>query len=392
MGTTSFHLVKHIQSVIRASGPVSVARFMQECLTNPVAGYYVQSSPFEGYGDFTTAPERGQLFGEMLGVWAAAEAQNNRLFESKAPIQFVELGAGSGHLMNDVLRVVNRLAPATFTDLTVQIVEAGNILRKKQQEILAEVVHKFNIKVDWKRHIDEIDPFDGYTFAFANEYFDALPVHQFQFTEHGWRERMVDIIPNDKNDSDSHPLRFVLSPEPTLHVELFSKLPFYSKADVGTVAEVSFDTLSDVSRLNNVLRSSSKGGSAIICDYGYKTMGGDTLRAFKDHKQVHVFDFIGESDVTCDVNFGYLMYQALAKDKVSCEGMFTQSEFLNGLGIETRANMLIKNASTQKEAKSIQEQKLFLTSNDIMGNKFKVLLLKASSIINDSQRQQQKPI
>jgi len=171
-----------IKNLIKASGPMPVWRYMELCLTHPKFGYYVSRDPLGREGDFTTAPEVSQMFGELLGLWAASVW---KAIGSPPLLRLIELGPGRGTMMADALRAL-RVLPPLHQALSLHLIEINPVLRQKQASMLSGVRD-----ISWHDNIDDIP--DGPAIIFANEYFDVLPIHQAVKGETGWHERTVDI-------------------------------------------------------------------------------------------------------------------------------------------------------------------------------------------------------
>src|SRR5258707_11499429 len=159
-----------------------VWRYMELCLTHPQHGYYIAHDPLGREGDFTTAPEVSQMFGELLGLWAASVW---KAIGSPPMLRLVELGPGRGTMMGDALRAL-RVLPPLYQSLSIHLVEINPVLREKQKATLSGVRN-----ISWHDHLDEIPPEPSV--IFANEYFDVLPVHQMVKRETGWHERTVEV-------------------------------------------------------------------------------------------------------------------------------------------------------------------------------------------------------
>uniref|UniRef100_A0A1A8G980 Protein arginine methyltransferase NDUFAF7 n=1 Tax=Nothobranchius korthausae TaxID=1143690 RepID=A0A1A8G980_9TELE len=216
-------MLKHLTSKIKATGPVSVAEYMREVLTNPVTGYYVRNNMLGPDGDFITSPEISQMFGELLGVWIISEWM---AAGRPKQLQLVELGPGNGSLAADVLRVFGQLQSVLGgASVSLHLIEVSPALSDFQAQTLtgggsqkadceADPVYRHGttaagLPVSWYRCLEDVPA--GFSIFVAHEFFDSLPVHKFQRTEKVWREVLVDVDPED-----SGKLRFVVSPGPTL--------------------------------------------------------------------------------------------------------------------------------------------------------------------------------
>lgn len=331
-----------IAKLIETQGPLSIAQFMTIALHDPAAGYYATKDPLGVRGDFVTAPEISQMFGELIGAWCAEVWQQQ---ERPKTIRLVELGPGRGTLMADALRVI-RAVPQFLEALDIVLVEASPHLRAMQHERLKD------FSVRWS---DRYEPADGPLLLIANEFFDALPIRQFVRTERGWCERMV-VAGNDG-------LGFALSPSPTL-------IPGTGQAPIGGVIEVAPAAAALAQDIGRTI--ARWGGGALIIDYGYEEPGfGETLQAVGRHRFKDVLANPGAVDVSAHVDFAALAAAASANAKTF--GPIGQSIFLERLGIGERRKMLAeKNPDHAFELDMAVER---LTDFTGMGTLFKALAI-----------------
>ncbi len=352
--SASTPLQEKIKKRIADHGPMSVAEYMSMCLSDPEHGYYMHQHPFGTKGDFTTAPEISQLFGELIGAWFVHQYLSQDL---KGPIHLIEMGPGRGTLMKDILRVVS-LRPQMLANLQIHLVETSPSLRKAQRKLLKA----YTIK--WHDTLETIP--EGPILLVANELFDALPIHQYQLTEQGWRERCVGL------DDDGN-LTFgigagTLSPADVAKANL--------KAKLGDTLEVSPASSAIAAHISQRIRQN--GGAALLIDYGYaKTATGDTFQALKKHEYVSTLDHCGEADLTAHVNFQALANAALAQG-AKAHGPITQGQFLLGLGLLERAGQLGAGKSTLDQDQ-IRKDVERLAADDQMGALFKVLCITNTS-------------
>jgi SAM-dependent MidA family methyltransferase len=344
-------LQSEIRRLIKSSGPMPVWRYMELCLMHPEHGYYVSRDPLGREGDFTTAPEVSQMFGELLGLWAASLW---RTMGSPSLLRLIELGPGRGTMMADALRAV-RVLPPLYQTLSVHLVEINPVLRKKQQSTLTGVRN-----LAWHDDIDEVP--DGPCIVFANEYFDVLPIHQVVKGEKGWHERTVDLDANGK-------LVFGASSDPIPRFEVLLP-PLARAAPIGAV----FEWRPDSEMMKIASRVRDQDGAALIIDYGHvRSDAGDTFQAIARHSFTDPLNAPGQADVTAHVDFQAL---ARAAEDVSAlvHGPVTQGEFLKRLGIETRAVALMaKAAADVSEDISSALKRLTAGGRTGMGALFKVL-------------------
>ena len=340
-------LEREIRTIIETEGPMTVSDYMQLCLTHPRHGYYVTRDPLGAGGDFVTAPEVSQMFGELMGAWAAAVWQQMR---SPAKVQLVELGPGRGTLMADALRAARAL-PEFRAALSVHLAEISPALRARQQQTLAA-----DSPIHWHDTIESVP--DGPAIVIANEFVDALRVHQFVKDSDGWHLRVVGIV-NDK-------LGFLVVPIP-MPKDFNDESP---DAPNGAILE-----LRDEGPIELVAqRVVRHGGAALIIDYGHARLGfGDTLQAVRGHKYADPLTDPGEADLTTQVNFGELVVWARRNGAATC-GPITQGAFLRRLGIAERAARL-KTKATPEQSTGIDAALARLTAPDQMGKLFKVLAI-----------------
>ena len=257
-------LEERLIDLIKLKGPITVADYMADALGHPHEGYYMRQTSIGAEGDFTTAPEISQVFGELIGLWLV-EAW--RGMGSPKSFNLVELGPGRGVLMADILRAA-RLRPEFTKSAMVWLLETSGRLRHEQQKQL----RGSEIKPFWADEFADIPP--GPSLIVANEFFDCLPIRQFERVENGWRERLVGLDPDGKK------LAFVLGrtpPPPDIG------LPDISESAPGDIFEISPETQSAVTEICASL--TEHGGHALIIDYGHMASGfGETLQAVRNHQ------------------------------------------------------------------------------------------------------------
>ncbi len=356
------NLGTRIAELIAAQGPISVAQYMTLALHDGQSGYYTTRQPFGAAGDFITAPEISQMFGEMLGLWCVqvwheqGQARRKRL---------VELGPGRGTLMADALRAA-KVAPEFLSGLEVVLVEASPALQKVQAEKLKDFIGKEGgVSVRWVTHFDD-SLGDLPLLLVANEFFDALPIRQYVKTQRGWCERMV--IAKDGV------LDFALAPTPTPHALIPASR---AGAPEGGAYEASAASTALVEAIARIVQE--KGGGALLVDYGYgEDLGshGETLQAVGGHDFADVLEEPGQNDLSAHVDFAALA-QAAHHGGAAVYGPRAQGEFLADLGITARAEQLMTAhpASAQTLFAAIER----LIGPDRMGNLFKALAVLPSS-------------
>lgn len=333
---------------IRAHGPITVAEYMAECLLNPRHGYYSTRDPLGVAGDFTTAPEISQMFGELLGLCLA-----QCWLDQGAPAPFVlaEPGPGRGTLMADLLRAT-RQVPDFHAAMRLHLIEASPVLRSRQAQALA------NYAPQW--HDDLSDLPDLPLFLVANEFFDALPIRQFLRAGPGWRERMV--------GAEGQELVFGAGPAAPLAM-LEHRLPDTSDGDLVEICPAAETVMTELSA--RLIRRGQ--GAALIIDYGGWHSLGDTLQALYAHRPDPPLAHPGVADLTAHVDFEALA-RAATQAGAGHSAMIPQGTLLERLGIAARAETLaaaLCGAALQSHRAAYRR----LTHADEMGTLFKALAI-----------------
>lgn len=331
---------------IRASGPITVAEYMSLALAHPTFGYYMRKDPLGTQGDFTTAPEISQIFGELIGAWLAEQWQ--ALGSPEAAL--VEMGPGRGTLMNDILRATKTI-PNFHSRISVHLIETSPVLQQKQWNTLAGKHHD----IQW--HTEFSAAPDKPILLVANEFFDALPIRQFTRSGSAWQERFVAL---DEQEN----LQFVWrtqNPPPAvrMHMAVQGKICEYSPAaeHIARAIGSHIDTY---------------GGTALVIDYGYAgNLYGDTLQAVRNHRYHELLSEPGTADLTTHVNFDMLR-QAASFANLAVHGPVQQGFFLSKLGAQMRAAMLCQNAVGDQKQTIIAGLDR-LVSLEQMGDLFKVM-------------------
>lgn len=337
---------------IADAGPLSIADFMAEALGHADHGYYRTRDPLGAAGDFVTAPEISQMFGELIGLWCA-EVWRTTL--APRPAALVELGPGRGTLMADALRAA-RMMPRFAAALTVHLVETSPVLQTLQQRLLAAY------PVHWHRRLRSVPR--GPALLLANEFFDALPVRQFELTAMGWRERMVGL----KAEGDGFCIVLAADPAP----DALIPEEIRASARPGDLAETCPAGLSLAAEIGG--RVARHGGAALIVDYGHAASApGETLQAVRGHRRCDPLDAPGEADLTAHVDFAALS-RAAARRGAATHGPVPQGLFLSRLGIAERTVRLRRGASPA-QAREIEAARHRLIAAEEMGTLFKVLAI-----------------
>nr|WP_319949466.1 SAM-dependent methyltransferase [uncultured Shimia sp.] len=336
-------LTRDLIARIHHQGPLNIAEFMTEALLNPQHGYYATRDPLGSAGDFTTAPEISQMFGEMIGLSLAQSWLDQG---APTPFALVEAGPGRGTLMADILRAT-KAVPGFHAALTVHLIEASPVLRDKQRALLGDTPV-------WHDTLDTLP--DLPIFLVANEFLDALPIRQFLRVETGWTERQVGV--------QDDVLVFGQGPagvQPALEHRLEDTKP-------GDLVEICPAATTFVAHVGQ--RLEERGGLAVFIDYGDWRSLGDTLQALKAHKSVDPLDAPGTADLTAHVDFEALILATpSAYSRVTPQGIF-----LERLGITARAQSLASHLTGEPLQSHIAAHRR-LTHPQEMGNLFKVLAL-----------------
>ena len=327
--------------IFNAGGAISIEQFMQIALYDVHHGYYMTQIPFGVHGDFITAPEISQLFGEIIALWVLLNWQ-----KIGAPSKFVvvELGPGRGTLINDVIRILKRFEQC-YTAVSIYLVEISPVLENVQRDILK------NEKVFWCRNVNDVP--DCPILIIANEFFDALPIRQFTYFDNTWYETYVTL------ENDEFKIIYKSVDE-----------RFEISSDIEKpVVETCNEAISIVKYIENKILQNS--GAAVIIDYGYVDCPYEsTIQSVKCHKYNDLLKNIGKSDITSHVNFSVLRDSLSTLDSV----IMNQRDFLYSFGIKERLRILIENAT------EVQKQNLitgFLRLTENMGSMFKVLLINS---------------
>ncbi|MCJ2086372.1 SAM-dependent methyltransferase [Methylobacterium sp. E-005] len=344
-------LAAEIAALIRQNGPIGIDRYMALCLGHPIHGYYRTRDPLGAKGDFTTAPEISQMFGELIGAWSAYV---HGLMGRPDPLVLIELGPGRGTLMADALRALRTAAPGLR--VAPHLVETSPVLRAVQERTLA------GTGTTWHDGLESLP--EGPAIVLANEFFDCLPVLQLVRGPAGWHARQVGL------DAQGA-LAFGLAPEPTPGID--------GAGPAGALLSVPSAGLALIRTLAQRLRT--VGGALLIFDYGHVRPGfGDTLQAMARHDFADPLAAPGEADLTHHVDFAALT-KAAAGAGARVHGPVDQGAFLMNLGLRERAEQL-KTRATAAQAAAIDGAVARLTDpgRTGMGSLFKVLAVSGPDL------------
>jgi SAM-dependent MidA family methyltransferase len=343
-------LGEKIAGLIRAAGPISVAEYMAICLFDPEDGYYTTREPFGAKGDFVTAPEVSQMFGELVAVWLVEAWQ---AAGKPAPVTFAEIGPGRGTLMKDMVRTIGRIAPELAVKAGFALIEVSPRLTAIQHETLQECGPAFT----WHASLDTLP--NRPLFIVGNEIFDALPFRQFVRQDGKWLERAIGI------DADGA-FQFGIGTASLAADALPANAEHAPDGSIFEIAPAREVLMSAIAQ-----RIAEHGGAGLFFDYGHVEPGlGDTFQAVRKHKSEGVFDSPGEADLTSHVDFSALAAVAQSHDLDT--HLMTQAEFLLGMGLLERAGRLGQAADETARSKIAADVER-LAGPDQMGELFKVL-------------------
>ncbi len=374
-------LKTHIKNLIAQTGPISMSEFMRIALADAQHGYYKTREPFGTKGDFITAPEISQMFGELIGIWCADIWQKM----GSPNIEIVEIGPGRGTLMADLLRGTRKIQ-GFHDNIAISMVETS----KRLQEIQREKLVNLHPRIKWFEDIATVP--DKPLIIVTNELFDALPINQYVMQNGKWHEKMLGLDGSGELAFMLRPVSLSLEGEGGFIQFLLQKLvrnpgeggiylnkeapphPNPLPQGEGTTPHIEICPEAIIIMEEISKRIKQHGGAALIIDYGYtKPEYNNTISAITSHKHHDMLENIGNADISAHVDFALLAKVAINKG-MKIFGATGQGDFLRNLGIDFRAIQLTKNA-TEKQKQDIETAKTRLTGNGEaqMGELFKVL-------------------
>jgi len=356
---TDAPLEAEIRRLISLAGPMPVSEYMSLCLAHPQHGYYMSHDPLGSDGDFTTAPEISQMFGELIGLWAAAVWRHMGAPED---VRLIELGPGRGTMMLDILRAAN-VMPEFRRAIAVHLVETSPVLTARQKQTFGN----HDISILWHETLADVP--EGPAIIVANEFFDAIPVNQAVKQADGWHERVIGIDLEGKFafSVGAEPLKFF---EQTLP-------PQVRMAEAGAI----YEWRADSQALEVGRRVVHGGGAALIVDYGHaESMIGDTFQALRGRRKADPLVAPGLADLTAHVDF-QAVGSAAESIGARAHGPIDQATLLRRLGIEQRAINLKKVAPPDKaKAVDVALGRLTAGGPSGMGTLFKAIGLSAREL------------
>ncbi len=367
-------LGERIKARITEQGPINVAEYMAQCLLDPILGYYPTRDPLGSDGDFITAPEISQMFGEVIGLWCI---QSWHDMGRPQRLNLVELGPGRGVMMSDILRTAS-LDKGFRAALSVTLIEASAALEAVQAQTLGKTLASAGVPVNWAKDLSEVSPEP--TLIIGNEFLDCLPIRQFIQKDTfagraGWHERLVALDDDDSLSFGFDPIAISATVQAQLPNEI-------TDARLDDLLEISPSARQVIDQIAS--RFADIPGRALFIDYGPETTEfGDSLQALKRHKKVGVFSDPGNTDLTARVDFAALQEMAIAVSLPVTDAV-PQAKFLSKLGIEMRAVALSK-SSQNPDAHSgarakIARQLHRLMDSEEMGNLFKAICFQSDGL------------
>ena len=346
---------------IAESGALSVADYMAEALGHPEHGYYATRDPLGAAGDFTTAPEISQVFGELIAAWCV---EVWRAMGAPDPVRVVELGPGRGTLAADARRTWRQVAPAFTLAARLHLVETSPALRARQRAALAAAA----MPPAWHATLAEVP--DDPMILLANEFFDALPVRQYARRAGTWYERLVGMAPTGEG------FVFLDGPAAELQDDMESRI--LDAADEGAILEICHSA--EAVATDIALRIAAHGGVALIIDYGYASSAlGETLQAVRGHRYADPLAALGQADLSHHVDFQRLR-AAAERAGARAWGPIPQGLLLGRLGIAMRADVIAAAAPSAERAEDIRGAVRRLVHPGRMGVLFKALAIAHPSL------------
>lgn len=345
-----------LRQIITKEQSVSISYFMQTALQHPKYGYYCVSQPVGKLGDFITAPEISQIFGEMIGIWLVDYWQ---LANQPTDIVIIELGPGKATLIFDILQATKNIKGFHQSIKSINLIEINSQLIKIQEDKLKPYS---NITINWLTDIEQVE--DGFTLLVANEFFDVLAIDQYIKSIYGWCERKVTVDQQNKLIFKDYPL---ITIPPELNIKYYEQLPLGSIIEI---SKLSIDLINQIA-----IRIKNNQGAGLIIDYGYQYSAAmnyiSSLQAIKNHQYCEVLTNIGQADLTAHVDFSRLIELA---SKINYTKFINQGEFLIKVGIKLRAEILSKNLSIINKYRLMMSLNRLILPNQ-MGELFKVLAI-----------------
>jgi len=342
--------MKNIKDIIKENikkrGEISLSEFIDIAMNEPNHGYYIKQKPIGSKGDFVTAPEISQIFGEIIGIWIQDYIQKLSLNED---FQIIDLGGGRGTLLKDISKVINnKNVNYVFIDINSNLIE-------EQRKSVPKC-----------KHFKDISEIPNLPSIFiGNEFLDVFPIKQFKKKGEHWEEIFITL----KNDD------FIFCSKELEDISDLQDINHYipENADFFEVNTKLEDKISEIAKFIN-----KNGGISMFIDYGYTNNYGNSLQAIKKHKFVNPLSFPGESDITSHVNFSHIIYLA-KKYNLNHFGPVPQRDFFIRMGAKLRLQSLKNSLKKNNDKKNLENDLNRIIGKEEMGTLFKVIALSEKS-------------
>ena len=359
---------KIIKEIQKNNGSISIEKFTLMAMFDNESGYYISKKPIGKQGDFVTAPEISQLFGELIGLYVF-DYWNNYINKD---FNLIELGPGNGTMMNDLVNI-NHNFPEYCSLLNIILIEKNKFLIKKQKKLLLKQTDKFK-KISWLKEINKIkSQFESV--IIANEFFDCFPIRQFYKIDKKYFEKIVKY--NKKNN-----IFYIDNIKKKLTKNLKKEIDhiyYKNKYKDGNIIEISLLKNKYLKDIGIYLKKNN--GLLIIIDYGnFESTGESTLQSVRKHKKTNFLLNPGKQDITYMMDFS-LIKNIFLKMKLNVYGPYFQGNFFKSLGIEIRKEKIIKNATNYQKIKINKSVQKIIDKKE-MGNLFKVLIISSKKLKN----------
>ena len=336
------NIKEKIKENIKKRGEISLSEFIDIAMNEPKYGYYIKQKPIGAKGDFITAPEISQIFGEIIGIWIKDYIQKLSLNKD---LQIIDLGGGRGTLLKDISRVINN------KNINYIFIDINSNLIEEQKKSIPNCKHFKNIS--------EI-PNQPSIFV-GNEFLDVFPIKQFKRKGDVFQEIFITL----KNDN------FIFCTKQLEDISILKDINDYipKEADFFEINTKIEEKISEIAKFIN-----KNGGISIFIDYGYTNSYGNSLQAIKKHKCVDPLIFPGESDITSHVNFSHIIYLA-KKYGLNYFGPVSQRDFFLKMGAEIRLQSLKGSIKDKKDKENLENDLNRIIGKEEMGLLFKVIAL-----------------
>ena len=356
---------KIIKKIKSNKGYIPLDEYIKISMYDKNNGYYIKKNPIGRFGDFITAPEISQLFGEMLGIYIIDYWKNY----IKKNFTIIELGPGRGTLLKDFLNIGNKYQNY-LSKLDLILIEKNNLLKKEQKKTLSNNIN--NLKsIKWFKKINIIPKQE--TIIIANEFFDCLPIKQLFKFNGNYYEKIVKYNKKiDKLFLDKIKIKEVKN-----YKTKIDKTYILNNFIDGDIIEISFEAKKYIEKISNILLKNN--GIFILIDYGnYSATGFSSIQSIKKHNYSNFLENVGRKDLTYMLDFAYFKKEFVSK-KLNTYGPFTQKDFFISLGIKERKNKILKYCSISQK-KIIESGYDRIIGKNNMGELYKVLIISSRKL------------